>query len=147
MSWVILADFKPQHAEKKTKTLPIVVGVLGSFLIFLVSGVLCWRYYFKTKSRREKGLGVLVAEVNGLKNSCQKLIFYVISDRQTIPENRIFTCQSCVLSYRMFTSKRPCTCWTHWRPSTFSFNESIYNGSGDLLTAFLPLFFLQILRD
>ncbi|EOY27897.1 Receptor-like kinase in flowers 1, putative [Theobroma cacao] len=49
-------NFKPQHAEKKTKTLPIVVGVLGSFLIFLVSGVLCWRYYFKTKSRREKDL-------------------------------------------------------------------------------------------
>ncbi|XP_021293940.1 probable LRR receptor-like serine/threonine-protein kinase RFK1 isoform X2 [Herrania umbratica] len=49
-------NFKPQHAEKKTKTLPIVVGVLGSFLVFLVSGVLCWRYYFKTKSQREKDL-------------------------------------------------------------------------------------------
>ncbi|XVF27426.1 hypothetical protein REPUB_Repub14bG0105700 [Reevesia pubescens] len=49
-------NFKPQHEEKKTKTLPIVVGVIGSFLIILVSGVLCWRYYFKAKSERGQDL-------------------------------------------------------------------------------------------
>ncbi|OMO86361.1 hypothetical protein CCACVL1_09617 [Corchorus capsularis] len=49
-------NFKPQHAEKKAKTWPIVVGVVGAFLLFLVSGVLFWRYYFKTKNQREKDL-------------------------------------------------------------------------------------------
>ncbi|XP_022714577.1 uncharacterized protein LOC111274223, partial [Durio zibethinus] len=48
-------NFKPQH-EKKTKTLPIVVGVIGSFLLFLISGVVCWRYYFKATSQREQDL-------------------------------------------------------------------------------------------
>ncbi|OMO82764.1 hypothetical protein COLO4_22844 [Corchorus olitorius] len=49
-------NFKPQHAEKKATTWPIVVGVIGAFLLFLVSGVLFWRYYFKTKNEREKDL-------------------------------------------------------------------------------------------
>ena len=54
-----LADFKPQHAEKKAKTLPIVLGVVGSFIVLLVLGILCWRYYLKPKSERGKGLGCL----------------------------------------------------------------------------------------
>ncbi|OMO86380.1 hypothetical protein CCACVL1_09615 [Corchorus capsularis] len=47
-------NFKPQQTERKAKTLPIIVGVVGSFLIFIVFSVLCWRYYFKAKSEREE---------------------------------------------------------------------------------------------
>ncbi|KAK8580576.1 hypothetical protein V6N12_070840 [Hibiscus sabdariffa] len=49
-------NFKPKHGEKRTKTLPIVIGVVGSFLVFLASGILFWRYYFKAKSQSEQGL-------------------------------------------------------------------------------------------
>ncbi|EOY27898.1 Receptor-like kinase in flowers 1, putative [Theobroma cacao] len=49
-------NFKHRDAGKKTNVVPIVVGVLGAFTIFLASGILWWRYYFKAKSRREKDL-------------------------------------------------------------------------------------------
>ncbi|KAK8551449.1 hypothetical protein V6N12_040087 [Hibiscus sabdariffa] len=49
-------NFKPKHEEKKTKTLPIVIGVVGSFLVSLASGILFWRCYFKAKSQREQDL-------------------------------------------------------------------------------------------
>ncbi|KAE8659039.1 DNAse I-like superfamily protein isoform 2 [Hibiscus syriacus] len=52
----ILVDpnFRPKHEEKKTKTFPIVIGVVGSVLIFLASGILFWRYYFKARARENK---------------------------------------------------------------------------------------------
>ncbi|KAL4333164.1 hypothetical protein GQ457_07G029890 [Hibiscus cannabinus] len=49
-------NFKPKHEEKKTKTLPIVIGVVGSFLVSLASGILFWRCYFKAKSQTEQDL-------------------------------------------------------------------------------------------
>ncbi|KAK9022809.1 hypothetical protein V6N11_003048 [Hibiscus sabdariffa] len=49
-------NFKPKHEEKKTKTLPIVIGIVGSFLVSLASGILFWRCYFKAKSQREQDL-------------------------------------------------------------------------------------------
>ncbi|TYJ34356.1 hypothetical protein E1A91_A05G162800v1 [Gossypium mustelinum] len=49
-------NFKPQHKENKTKTVPIIIGVVGSFLVFLASGILIWIYCFKAKSHREQDL-------------------------------------------------------------------------------------------
>ncbi|PPD70286.1 hypothetical protein GOBAR_DD32830 [Gossypium barbadense] len=49
-------NFKPQHKENKTKTVPIIIGVVGSFLVFLASGIFIWIYCFKAKSHREQDL-------------------------------------------------------------------------------------------
>ncbi|KAE8689036.1 protein BRICK 1-like [Hibiscus syriacus] len=49
-------NFTPKHEEKKTKTFPIVIGVVGSVLVFLAFEILIWRYYFKAKSQREQDL-------------------------------------------------------------------------------------------
>ncbi|XVE88274.1 hypothetical protein DITRI_Ditri19aG0056400 [Diplodiscus trichospermus] len=50
-------DFR--NAEKKKKVVPIIVGVLGAFLIFLALGILWWRYYFKAKRWKKNDLKAL----------------------------------------------------------------------------------------
>ncbi|KAL4308041.1 hypothetical protein GQ457_01G041550 [Hibiscus cannabinus] len=44
-------DFKP---DEKSNVVPIVVGIIGAFLVVLTSCFLWWRYYFNAKNRREK---------------------------------------------------------------------------------------------
>ncbi|GKU94339.1 hypothetical protein SLEP1_g7843 [Rubroshorea leprosula] len=47
-------NFRPRYAEKKTKRIvPVAVGVVGSYLVLLALGVLWWRYYFRSKKRRQ----------------------------------------------------------------------------------------------
>ncbi|GKU92420.1 hypothetical protein SLEP1_g6151 [Rubroshorea leprosula] len=46
-------NFRPRYLEKKMKTVPIVVGVVGSCLVLLALGILLWRYYFRAKKRRQ----------------------------------------------------------------------------------------------
>ncbi|KAL1165698.1 hypothetical protein V6Z11_A06G146200 [Gossypium hirsutum] len=51
------------QSKKKNNVVPIVVGIVGAFLVVFASGILLWRYHFKAKNQREKdpeGLDVQV---------------------------------------------------------------------------------------
>ncbi|KAG2689288.1 hypothetical protein I3760_09G133000 [Carya illinoinensis] len=49
-------NFIPQSEGGKTRIAPIIVGAVGSCLIFLVLCVLWWRCYFRAKSGREQDI-------------------------------------------------------------------------------------------
>ena len=57
--WFFFADFKPRFSGgEKTKTVPIIVGVVVGFcLIFSVLAIFWWRCCFRKNNKRQKGLG------------------------------------------------------------------------------------------
>nr|KJB66875.1 hypothetical protein B456_010G162700 [Gossypium raimondii] len=44
----------PAFDQSKNNVVPIVVGIVGAFLVVFASGILLWRYHFKAKNQREK---------------------------------------------------------------------------------------------
>ncbi|PPD91248.1 hypothetical protein GOBAR_DD11817 [Gossypium barbadense] len=44
----------PAFDQSKNNVVPIVVGIIGAFLVVFASGILLWRYHFKAKNQREK---------------------------------------------------------------------------------------------
>ncbi|XP_021658959.2 probable LRR receptor-like serine/threonine-protein kinase RFK1, partial [Hevea brasiliensis] len=49
-------DFKPRFEGRKKRITPIVIGVVGSCLLYLAMGIILWRCYCKVKSGKKKGL-------------------------------------------------------------------------------------------
>lgn len=56
ISAISLENLDFDQAKKKNNVVPIVVGITGAFLVVCASGILLWRYHFKAKNQREKGL-------------------------------------------------------------------------------------------